>query len=908
LISARALLGCFALAIACPLRAWADGPCAGPADCDDGQVCTVDACLAGLCDNSPIPGCGGTCAPDGACLPGCDPHDTDCSNPILCAASAVCCPDDGTCDAGCPTADEDCCAGQGVCCAAHDGAGCALEECCEIVCAADAYCCSGVWDELCAAEAAAWCSACQLPRIEVLPEVVQLECPQAQRSAQSTQRTIRLKNATIDLPRPGRAAASSWRPIRRVHALLHFELPPGPRILESLRRGGVRAVGCAGADTLVASVPAGFQPADGLRVDWMGPVEPAYKVARRVWRRASATRPLLLMVELFADQPAAQAAADLQNCGARVIVNDHLPAQVLIAEAGRSAVECIAGLDGVAWIREAAAVLGENRPVHWCPGVALPLGTVLSFVAAGEGWDGPGQGNAPHLAYYLVNTTDDLAVQDQREAVLEAHQEWAGHVQISWTPADSLGHSAACDISFEAAEHGDAYPFDGPGGHLAHAFPPPPLNDEPMAGDIHLDASETWELGAGLDLFTVLLHEAGHVLGLGHSDDPQAVMYPSYSEPREHLAADDIAGIQSLYAAVEPASGCLAIRNLGTADLLIQDVLLPSWLTATLPPPYVLAPGLVQQLCLTADCDVCNGEDIVATIDVLSNDPEAATIQAEVAVQCMPCTTAADCEDEDDCTLDSCSDGRCQGAPVPGCPPTDDGGGNPGGGGAGGGGVPPPPPPPSDEDDVGVPDSADLCAHTLEDYAVDADGCSAGQRDADRDGVADAEDTCSDSPAGSQVDARGCAPSQRDQDGDGISDDDDSCPQTPAHELVDAAGCAESQRDTDGDGVADPGDECPDTAPGAEVDIEGCAAGQVVTTGPDPVPSGAGPRGPRPRPGGAPGPAPDPQGNPADSNGVCGLGCGTGSAAPLALMFTGLLLMRSARSRRRSPPPVHPPP
>ncbi|XP_037533695.1 matrix metalloproteinase-20-like [Nematolebias whitei] len=54
----------------------------------------------------------------------------------------------------------------------------------------------------------------------------------------------------------------------------------------------------------------------------------------------------------------------------------------------------------------------------------------------------------------------------------------------------------------------------------------------------------------GYSLFAVAAHELGHSLGLTHSTDPSAVMYPSYrqrSRTQYSLSADDVQGIQMLY-------------------------------------------------------------------------------------------------------------------------------------------------------------------------------------------------------------------------------------------------------------------------------------------------------------------------------------------------------------------------
>jgi hypothetical protein len=54
------------------------------------------------------------------------------------------------------------------------------------------------------------------------------------------------------------------------------------------------------------------------------------------------------------------------------------------------------------------------------------------------------------------------------------------------------------------------------------------------------------------DLFTALLQESGHSLGIGNSPDPASVMYEYYLGPRAGLSAADVASVQQLYGARVP--------------------------------------------------------------------------------------------------------------------------------------------------------------------------------------------------------------------------------------------------------------------------------------------------------------------------------------------------------------------
>ena len=150
------------------------------------------------------------------------------------------------------------------------------------------------------------------------------------------------------------------------------------------------------------------------------------------------------------------------------------------------------------------------------------------------------------INYFFVNGTEKLEGDSEIELVRQAFALWAQDTPLTFTEV-SNGAEADIVVGWASGDHGDGDPFDGPGDILAHASFPNPYDDSQVF--LHFDDDERWvnSDSADVDLLTVAAHEIGHTLGLAHSSDPSALMYPSYRGPHRFLDADDIEGAQSLY-------------------------------------------------------------------------------------------------------------------------------------------------------------------------------------------------------------------------------------------------------------------------------------------------------------------------------------------------------------------------
>lgn len=144
--------------------------------------------------------------------------------------------------------------------------------------------------------------------------------------------------------------------------------------------------------------------------------------------------------------------------------------------------------------------------------------------------------NKTVLKWKLLNYTPDMNQYEVSQAFNKGFQMWAAVTPLVFIEA-LRDEQADINITFKK--------LDSVGNVLAQAWFPP-------VGRMEFDESETWSWSLPLqrgqvDLATIVCHEAGHALGLDHSNVRGAMMAPVYAGPMRYLSNDDIQRIQRLY-------------------------------------------------------------------------------------------------------------------------------------------------------------------------------------------------------------------------------------------------------------------------------------------------------------------------------------------------------------------------
>jgi hypothetical protein len=155
---------------------------------------------------------------------------------------------------------------------------------------------------------------------------------------------------------------------------------------------------------------------------------------------------------------------------------------------------------------------------------------------------------AGHTSSLFQSLNADMPTSTWEREILQAFQTWAvqsniniGVVSDSGAPFGVAGASQG-DPRFGDIRVG-AQPMAPDA--LSVSVPNDPTLSSTWTGDVLINSNEAFG-GNNLNLVSVLMHEAGHVFGLGDGTDPNSPLYSQYTGI-QNLTSQDVSNLQALY-------------------------------------------------------------------------------------------------------------------------------------------------------------------------------------------------------------------------------------------------------------------------------------------------------------------------------------------------------------------------
>jgi len=220
----------------------------------------------------------------------------------------------------------------------------------------------------------------------------------------------------------------------------------------------------------------------------------------------------------------------------------------LVVACGFVAAALAAG-DARAFCRTTTCISDCVKDASGCP----TSGTPLSWSSACPGYS------------LSVEGTAGLTEDQWTSAIVSAFDTWSGvdcgggHppsidlIQLRNVSCNQSGYNASGPNVNAVYFDDNGWNGDGIDGTLATTAVQFNPSGEILGADIALNSAlndfTAGDASIQTDLVSIVTHEVGHFLGIAHTEDPTAVMYPFYAQGsvRRALSADDIAAVCSIY-------------------------------------------------------------------------------------------------------------------------------------------------------------------------------------------------------------------------------------------------------------------------------------------------------------------------------------------------------------------------
>lgn len=182
------------------------------------------------------------------------------------------------------------------------------------------------------------------------------------------------------------------------------------------------------------------------------------------------------------------------------------------------------------------------------PRCGLPDNSELDFSITCK-WE-----NKTELTYAFGVTTSDISGSTPFQAVRNAFLTWQNCIPLNFREVNS---SQSPDIFIEWRASPDSDHNMG-ATTLAHADYPPKCGfiNKTLPRPLHFNENISWCIGTikdQYDIESVALHEIGHLLGLGHSNDANSIMFATINPNTiKKMSKDDLDGVRSLYGERQP--------------------------------------------------------------------------------------------------------------------------------------------------------------------------------------------------------------------------------------------------------------------------------------------------------------------------------------------------------------------